>query len=59
MMRPIYEIGDLLHDTKVDILYLVEGIENTNYKLRRLDVDATMLADIKTLAYDHYIVKAA
>jgi hypothetical protein len=58
-MRPIYEPGDILQDTKVNIFYLVEGIEDKNYNLRRLGMDATLLADILTLAYDHYIVKVA
>ena len=59
MTRPMYEPGDILQDTKVNIFYLVEGIEYKNYNLRRLDMGTTMFADILTLAYDRYIVKVA
>jgi hypothetical protein len=58
-MKPLYEIGDILRDTKVDILYLVEGIDHQNYHLLRLNEDARIFAGIKTLAYDHYITKVA
>jgi hypothetical protein len=58
-MKPYYEIGDILRDTKGNIHYLVEGIKDKNYQLRHLEEDRVLLACMATLAYDVYIVKEA